>query len=105
MKDLEKDFKDWLSLPLTKTFVELLTTQKERLVNYANNESFQSYHKKQISEQATLAYGKADGISTILGLIESCSEDELETQLLEGESITNYPTIHSLFQQTYNKNE
>lgn len=104
--NLKADFRDWLTLPLTKIFVEILTNERDRHLEYGNQASFQSYYKKELSEQATLAYGKADGISTILDLMETCKDEEpvIRNLNLEGKDIpeiTTYPTIDELFQQTF----
>ena len=104
MKDLtslKTDFRDWLTLPITKTFVEILTSRMETMLDHANQSTYQTYYKKELSDQVTLAYGKADGIQTILSLMEDCKDDKPETKTINGEEITTYPTIDDLFQQTF----
>lgn len=111
MKDLtnlKADFRDWLTLPLTKTFMDILTAQKQTHLDFANHAAFKSYYKKELSEQATLAYGKVDGIDTILSLMETCKYEEPVTEITksndpakEREEVITYPIIDALFQQTF----
>jgi len=104
MKELETlkaDFRDWLTLPLTKTFVKIISAQKQNHIDFANQASYQSYYKKETSEQSTLAYGKADGIDTILSLMETCKEEEPQTTTINGEEVKTYPTIDALFEQAF----
>jgi len=104
MKDsttLKSDFRDWLTLPLTKTFVQILTAQQQKFLEYANKASFLSYHKKEISDQATTAYGKADGIQTALNLMEIIKDEEPVKETKDGEEIITYPITDDLFQQTF----
>jgi len=90
-QNLKADFKDWLTHPLTKVFVQILERQKEDHLNYANEATFKSYYKKEINEHAILAYGKADGISVVLGIIDSCKSDS--------------QVIDNLFQQAFEEND
>ncbi len=81
--------------------MEILSAQKQDYIDFANQASYQSYYKKEISGQSTLAYGKADGIDTILSLMETCKEEEPVMETIEGEEVITYPTIDALFQQTF----
>ena len=104
MKDFENlkaDFRDWLTLPLTKTFIDITSKEYQRHISYANTATFESYYKKELSEQATLAYGKADGIATIMKLMEICKDEEPETKNIDGKEVITYPTIDVLFKQTF----
>lgn len=78
---LRVDFKNWLNHPLTDKFVEIITNHKDQLFKFATDMTFKSYYKKEISEQAVLAYGKADGIQEILGMLKNCKEDEKDETL------------------------
>ena len=101
LKNLKADFRDWLTLPQTKTFMEILTHRANLFLDTANTASSQTYHKKEKDEQITLFYGKADGIKTILALMVDCKEEEPEIKTVEGEEVKTYPTIDELFQQTF----
>lgn len=83
-ESIQTDFKDWLTHPTTKIFIEILEKQKEIFLDYANSSSFNSYHKKEISDQAVTAYGKADGILTILSLLEGCKDKEAGEDTIKG---------------------
>lgn len=92
---LRADFRDWLSHPLTDTFVKIITKQHDNYLNYASQQTFNTYYKKDLSEQATLGYGKADGIKTILAIIENC-KPSLENPIEKAEE-----NIEGLFQETF----
>ena len=92
-ENLAKDFVDWIDHPLTKKFREILELQKSNLLTEANTLSFKNYHKtdkEEIRDAITLRYGKADGIITILSLMESCKDLDI---------------VRDLFQQTFKENE
>jgi len=97
----QADFKDWLTLPLTKTFIKILTNQKEQYLNRANNITAQEYFKKGLNETATILYGKADGVQTVLQLMEDCKEDTQLTRTINNEEVAIYPVINELFEQTF----
>jgi len=107
MKDLtnlKTDFRDWLTLPLTKTFIQLLEAEEAKLYKGANQYTFANYHKKELDPTAVTAYGKIDGIQAVLSILEACKEDEPEMVKNEdGEEITTYPTIDALFEQAFEK--
>ena len=90
-ENLKADFKDWLTHPLTKVFVKILAAQRNMYLKVAQDTTYKSYYKKEINDQSTLLFGKADGIDTVLDLLQSCKESS--------------ESIDQLFQQTFEKND
>lgn len=88
---LKEDFKGWLIHPLTKVFVEILNTQRKEVLVAANELSYSEYYKKEKNETAIALYGKADGLETIIAIIDDCKEIE--------------ENIETLFKQTLEKND
>ena len=107
MKDLNKqaDFRDWLSLPLTQTFIDILLAEQEKIYQGANQYTFKNYHKKELDQTAVSLYGKVDGMGTVLSILETCKEEEPVIEIIDGQEVKTYPTIDGLFQQTYQKND
>ena len=117
MKDLtnlKTDFRDWITLPLTKTFIQLLEAEKAKLYKGANQYTYVNYHKKELDPTAVTAYGKVDGISAVLSILKACQEEGPETILDEkgvtikdedGKEILTYPTIDALFEQAFTTKE
>lgn len=113
MKDLtslKTDFRDWLTLPMTKTFIELLIAEQDKLYKGANQYTFKNYHKKELDKIAVTTYGKVDGIRSVIAILETCKEEEPEITIIEGKEVKTYPTINGLFEQAFepeteNKND
>lgn len=107
MKDLKDvnilyaDFKDWLTHPLTKVFITALDQRKDEFINRASALASKDYHKKEINDTVTLLYGKADGINTILSMMEDCQEDDIAIAEIDNKKVSTYHTIHELLQQPF----
>jgi len=104
MKDLtnlKTDFRDWLTLPITKTFTQLLLAEQEKLLDWANQSTFHNYHKKELPPEVVSIYGKVDGIASVLSMMEQCKEEAPITTVIDDEEVLTYPTIDDLFQQAF----
>lgn len=73
---LKGDFRDWLTHPTTKRFVEIITKESADCLEIANGRAFYSYAKKELDAVAVSHYGKAHGINIILQLIEDCKANK-----------------------------
>ncbi len=94
----QADFNDWLTLPLIKTFIEILEQQAKDIFELANQITYRNYIKKELDINAVKAYAKLDGMQTVLSLIEQCQNDVAEERDIEGEKVIIYPIINELIE-------
>lgn len=75
LKRTKEDFRDWLSHPLTELFVKILDGLREEYRSDALDQVYNEYYKKEINDAAMVLFGKADGLDTLLSMLEDCKTD------------------------------
>lgn len=87
LQRFKEDFRDWLTLPNTKRFIQVVAFLKGEHQERANEIIFRNYYKKDLPELAIQQLGKVDGMTAILNFLEECKV------------IT--PRIESLFEEVF----
>lgn len=75
LKRTKEDFRDWLSHPLTELFVKILDAMREDYRKNAFDQVYNEYYKKEINDAAMVLFGKADGIDTLMSMLEDCKTE------------------------------